>query len=296
MKMNTAPVILIIAGLGFPQLILGQQPIGDPTKTVLGTFVSLPGLGRVQAINNAGQILAQTGGGDNVQGLLLNNPQDPTQRAAEIAVPGSKQTLVYGMDNSTRIVGAYDKSDDSGAHGFLLVNGETTTIDFPGGTDTRARSINDLMQIVGDYKDSIGHRHGFLRNNGNFTPINVSGAVNTYVYGINRSGTIVGSFTDSQGHQHGFLSDNTGVIRTIDVPFPGATDTFLYGINSLGIIVGSYIDSAGTHGFADISGAFVSIDAPDTPPGIGTFARSINDSGQIIIYGTIAFLTFVRLQ
>ena len=290
MKRNTALITLIIAGLGPPQLILGQQSIGDP-KSVFGTFVSLPGLGRVQAINNAGQIAGQTGGGDNVQGFLLNNPQDPKLSTTEVAVPRSKQTLVYGMDNSTRIVGGYDKPDHSGSHGFLLVNGQTTTIDFPGGTDTKARSINDLTQIVGDYNDSAGNRHGFLYNNGTFTPIDVAGAVNTYVYGINRSGTIIGYFADRQGHQHGFLSDNTGRIRTIDVPFPGATDTFLYGINSLGIIVGSYIDTAGTHGFVDISGTFVSVDAPGTPPGIGTFARSINDSGQIAIYGTMAFLT-----
>lgn len=278
MKRNTALMILIIAGLGSPQLILGQQSIG--------AFVSLPGLGRVQAINNAGQIVGQTFGED-IQGYLLNNPRLST---TEIKAPGSKQTLVYGMNNSTQIVGGYDKGDHSGAHGFLLANGKTTTIDFPGATDTKARSINDLTQIVGDYSDSAGNRHGFLYNNGTFTPIDVSGAVNTYVYGINRSGNIVGSFTDSQGHQHGFLSDN-GKIRTMDVPFPGATDTFLYGINSLGIVVGSYIDTAGTHGFVDINGAFISIDAPDTPPGIGTFARSINDSGQIAIYGTIAFLT-----
>jgi hypothetical protein len=88
------------------------------------------------------------------------------------------------------------------------------------------------------------------------------------------------------------VSTGTG-ITTINVPFPGATDTYLYGISNPGVIVGSYIDSAGTHGFVDVNGVFTTIDAPDTPPGIGTFARSVNDNGQILIYGVIAHLTAV---
>jgi probable HAF family extracellular repeat protein len=281
MKTTTAAIMLIIAGLGSTQLVSAQK-----INPVLGPFLSLTGLGRVQALNNSGQIAGQTMGGDNLEGFLFNG-----QSVTEFMIPGSKQTLVYGIDNSTRVVGAYYKPDHGGAHGFLFVNNQTTSIDFPVGTDTKARGINDLTQIVGDYNDATGHRHGFLYSNTNFTRIEVSGSVNTYVYGINMSGTIVGYFTDIQGHQHGFLSNSAGLISTIDVPFPGATDTFLYGINSLGIVVGSYIDSAGTHGFVNTNGVFLSIDAPNTPPGIGTFARSINDKNQILIFGTIASLT-----
>ena len=104
----------------------------------------------------------------------------------------------------------------------------------------------------------------------------------------------MGHYTDTTGHQHGFVSTG-GVITTLDVPFPGATDTLLYGISNPGQIVGSYIDSTGTHGFVDVSGAFAPIDAPDTPPGIGTFARSINDNGAILVYGVIAHLTGVAV-
>ena len=281
---STAPLILIVAGFGFPQ----QSPGQTPTHPAPGTFQDLPGLGKVQAINNTGQIAGQTGGGDEVQGLLT----DLSGNITVISVPGSEQTLIYGMDNSTRIVGAYNKRDHGGAHGFLYVQGAFTTLDYPGGTDTRARAINDPGQIVGDYNDSTGHRHGFLYAGGSYTPINVSGAVGTYVYGISSSGNIVGYYTDSQGHQHGFLS-SAGSITTVNAPFPGATDTFLYGINALGIIVGSYIDNRGTHAFVDVSGIFVNIDAPETLGGIGTFGRSINDNGFILIYSAIAHLTGV---
>jgi hypothetical protein len=280
MKRSTVPIILIVAGLG------AHQPVGAQVAPALTTFQNLPGLGRVQGINKAGAIVAHTGGGDEVQGVLI----DPSGKATSISVPGSEQTLPYGLDNSTRVVGAYNLPDHGGAHGFLYFQGAFTTIDVPGGTDTRARAINDAQQIVGDYNDRSSHRHGFLYDRGAFTQIDGPGAVNTYVYGLNNVGTIVGYYTDSQGHQHGFVSDKKGV-STVDVRFPGSTDTFLYGINNLGIIVGSYIDSAGTHGFVDVNDVFLNIDAPDTPPGIGTFGRSVNDNAQILLYGAIAYLT-----
>jgi hypothetical protein len=79
-------------------------------------------------------------------------------------------------------------------------------------------------------------------------------------------------------------------MKTIDVPFAGVTDTFCYGINSSGVIVGAYIDASGTHGFVDIAGVFLSVDAPDTPPGVGTFVQGISDNGQLTVFGTTAFL------
>ena len=275
-----APIILILTGLISPQLIPGQT---------LSFTQDLPGLGRVQAINKSGEIAGQTGHRDGLKGVLIEQNGSITP----ISVPGSEQTLIYGMDNSMRIVGAYNKSDHGSAHGFLYDYGTYTTIDVPGGTDTRARSINDPKRIVGDYSDSAGHRHGFLYDGSNFTQIDFPGAVNTYIYGLNNPGTMVGYYTDAQGHQHGFVSNDTG-LATMDVPFTGATDTFVFGISNPGVIVGSYIDGTGTHGFVKVNGAFVNFDAPDTPPGIGTFGRSVNDNNQILLYGTIAHIASLR--
>src|SRR5215471_16991426 len=132
MKRSIAPFILIIAGLDSLQLVRGQA------VPALGPIQDLPGLGRVQAINKSGEIAGFTGTGDAVQGFLI----DPQGAVTEISVPGSIQTLIYGMDNSTRIVGAYNLPDHSSGHAFLYDKGTFTTIDYPGGTDTRARSIN----------------------------------------------------------------------------------------------------------------------------------------------------------
>jgi uncharacterized membrane protein len=271
-----APIMLVLMGLSYPQSSSGQG---------LTVTQDLPGLGRVQAINKSGEIAAFQGTSDEVQGVLIaqNGIMTP------IIVPGSKQTLPYGMNNSTRIVGAYYNPDHRGAHGFLYFMGTYTTIDVPGGTSTIARGINDAMQIVGDYSDSSG-RHGFFYDGSNFTHIDFPGAVATYIYGLNNPGTMVGQYIDSQGHRHGFVFANNG-FTTMDVPFPGVTDTFVSGISNPGIIVGTYIDALGTHGFVNTNGVFLSIDAPDTPPkGVGTFARSVNDNNQVLLYGAIAHI------
>jgi uncharacterized membrane protein len=57
-------------------------------------------------------------------------------------------------------VGRYISSGAS--HGFLLSNGELTSIDVPGATFTSARGINCLGDIVGEYRDAGGRVHGFM--------------------------------------------------------------------------------------------------------------------------------------
>ena len=52
-----------------------------------------------------------------------------------------------------------------------------TTIDFPGGFNTSAYSINDLGDVVGHYDDADGNTHGFLLHRGQYTTIDVPGAM-----------------------------------------------------------------------------------------------------------------------
>jgi hypothetical protein len=47
-------------------------------------------------------------------------------------------------------------------HGFLLSDGEFTTIDFPGGHGPAAFGIDPRGDIVGPYNDASGKGHGFL--------------------------------------------------------------------------------------------------------------------------------------
>src|SRR5437764_2521954 len=81
---------------------------------------------------------------------------------------------------------------------------------------------------------------------------------------------------------------SNGVYQSITVP--GSTDTLAYGMNAAGQVVGSFIDQFGTHGFLYAQGSFTNFDAPNTLPTRGTFARDINDAGQILVTGSGNFL------
>jgi len=240
-------------------------------------------IGKLHGINNVNQAVGNTVGGDEVEAVFYQNGVTST-----IEIPGSIQTEAFGIENNARVVGAYtDKSLVT--HGYIYFHGNVTTIDYPGSTFTRAWGINDPQRVVGNFRDPDTHlQHGFLYNKGKFTQLDVPGAISTWPRKINNSGAVVGYFTSGSGadfHSHGFLYDTSGKFTRIDVPFAGATDTFLSGINSSGTMVGYYVDPAGTHGFVDIAGRFLSVDASGTPPGIGTFALSINDNGATIVYG-----------
>jgi hypothetical protein len=126
-----------------------------------------------------------------------------------------------------------------------------------------------------------------------FTTIDVPfpGVGETAAIGINNRHQIVGFYNDGTGH-HSFIDDE-GRFSSIDVSFPGASETSAFGINdrnqndraddrgNRGQIVGQYQDKVGTHGFVDNKGRFSPIDVPF--PGVSaTFARDINDRGQIV--------------
>jgi probable HAF family extracellular repeat protein len=68
--------------------------------------------------------------------------------------------LVFGINNAGQIVGAYIGS--STINGFLLDQGNYTTLDVPGASYTSAQGINASGQIVGYYWDAGGTSHGFL--------------------------------------------------------------------------------------------------------------------------------------
>jgi uncharacterized membrane protein len=74
-----------------------------------------------------------------------------------------------GINSSGDIVSYYCafqpcSVDNDSEHGFLLSDGEFTTIDFPGGHATVGLGINASGDIVGAFHDAAGKEHGFLLN------------------------------------------------------------------------------------------------------------------------------------
>jgi uncharacterized membrane protein len=195
----------------------------------------------------------------------------PTYSFTRLDMPGSSfpnRTGAHGINASGQTVGSYN---GTGTYGFLLQNGNYTTLDVPGSLSTQANGINDSGQIVGLY--GAGTRgHGFLLANGSFTTLDVPGSIFTAAYGINASGQIVGAYLDATG-AHGFLLDN-GSYSTLDPH--GSTFIEAYGINASGQIVGAYSDAGGTHGFLLDHSSYTTLDVPGSTH---TFARGINSRG-----------------
>jgi uncharacterized membrane protein len=140
-----------------------------------------------------------------------------------------------------------------------------TSIDFPGGTLTTARGINNHGEIVGTYR-VVPPRHALLIRAGQFIPLaptTVLGTNYSEAFKSNDRGSVVGQFIGDDGFTHGFLLSQ-GAVTTLDIP--GASDTYAYGINESGIVVGYWdlLDANGNllayHGFTWKDGAFTEVD------------------------------------
>jgi DNA-binding beta-propeller fold protein YncE/uncharacterized membrane protein len=159
-----------------------------------------------------------------------------------------------------------------------------TSIDYPGGTLTTARGINDQGEIVGAYR-IVPPRHALLIRAGKFTPLARKSVLATNyseAFKINGRGDVVGQYVGDDGFTHGFLL-HKGVVTTMD--FPGASDTYAFGINKSGTIVGYWdlLDPTGAviayHGFIWKNGSFKEMNFPGAAD---TFISGINARGDLV--------------
>ncbi|GAC1516568.1 MAG: hypothetical protein NVS1B4_12210 [Gemmatimonadaceae bacterium] len=145
---------------------------------------------------------------------------------------------------------------DGKQHGFLLSDGEFTTLDFPDPTVnvTQVWAINPQGDMVGR-ADGVCCR-GFVKTGDTWKFIDFPGdnVWNGEVRGINARGELLGGYSDGPPNQfvagfHGYLMTREGVFTSFD--FPGAYGTFIGKINSRGDFVGFYWTSAGGpyHGY-----------------------------------------------
>ncbi len=187
-----------------------------------------------QGTNDAGQIVGYYRDSNGLfHGFLLNGGTFTT-----LDDPSGFETIAVGINKMGQIVGYYDSP--GARHGFLYSGGQFTTIDPPltVGYST-VNGINDMGQIVGEYRDAGGRTHGFLYSGGFYTTLDdpLAGSIGTEAFGINDMGQIVGDYFDSSNHQHGFLE--TTVPNT---PPPGGTtaDMILRGSNMSPAVAGQY--------------------------------------------------------
>jgi hypothetical protein len=177
--------------------------------------------------------------------------------------PGSNLTTANGINDRGDIVGRFctlakcvPLPGNGDFHGFLLHEGEYTTLDFPGARETNAFKIIDGGQIIGGYGTPDGKELPFVSRKGKFTSIALPGGmpISQDNGGINARGDIVGiycaaappCFAGAAG-THGYVLSG-GEFATIDVA--GATATSAVGINARQEIVGYSFDASGSgHGY-----------------------------------------------
>ena len=232
----------------------------------------------VFGLNGHGEVV---GADDAIPGrhaFLLNHHTYSSLDTA--GVLGTHTSFARGINDSGDIVGGYI-GDDGNEHGFLLRQGNLTTLDVPfaGSVGTQFNAINSSGLIVGVWVDSAFTAHGFVYENGNYAHLDYPGALDTYPSGISSRGDIVGNWdTDQSTVGHGFWFSH-GQIVSIDVPDAVPDGTAANGINARGQIVGVYIgQDGGSHSFLAEGSVFTTLDCPGS---VNTSAWGINAAGQI---------------
>lgn len=138
-----------------------------------------------------------------------------------ISIPGSTQTVVYGINDFGAVVGNYDTDNNRVGHGFMRAGGKITNLAYPGAQATTCYAINNSGEVVGQYLDTEGVFHAFSYQNGTYTNIDPPGAEIAAAAGINNVGAIVGSYYIYPTWYAFLLSGTT--YQTLSVP--GASNT-----------------------------------------------------------------------
>ena len=232
-------------------------------------------------INNA-YVVAGTASFQHGFRLTGINDTTPGATITIFDVPAAFNNFTFGDDinNAGVIVGAY--RNGTGAHGFILDGGVFTTVDVGGANrDTLLTGINDVGQMVGQYRDATsGNFLGFVRDGGQLVLLDAAQPQpNTFVQGINNAGRVVGSVGGGGSPSRGFTFEG-GVYEFFDAP--GAFSTQAFGINNAGVVVGT----ASTGLFVKDGAQFTTLNLPASWNARGAYATDITDDGVVVGYFT----------
>ncbi|WP_341312024.1 hypothetical protein WN982_10880 [Paraburkholderia sp. IMGN_8] len=200
-------------------------------------------------INNSKQVVGYVTFGTALGSFRLDNV-DPVNgwpvTVTSIYVPGSRLTLANKINDQGQVVGI--QVDSGGAmHGFLLSNGQYSSVDFPGAIATEALAINNapVPVIVGNFTDATGVTHGFVLRNGVYRQIDYPFATDVSITGINDSEQIVGLYDDAPAPGvHGFVG-NLGTATALEFPPLPRGSTSAGGINNAGNVIGTVRTTGG---------------------------------------------------
>jgi hypothetical protein len=131
-----------------------------------------------------------------------------THSFGQVTVPKFTNITATGINDRGDIAGFGTSKGDTEA--FLLANGKTTAINYPGSSQTQALGINNNDEVVGDYTVGSGNNatmHGFTWYPGfGFHKVDApAGSDTTTINAVNECGDIVGFYVDGAGNTDGLL-------------------------------------------------------------------------------------------
>ncbi len=245
----------------------------DGTMHDLGTLDG--GDSVANAINNNGQVVGFTSKNNYKDAFLY----DGTTMNKLSTLFGASGSVARDINDSGQVVGY--SGDFSSGRAFFYDG--TTMKNIVGGWASRACSINNSGQIVGESQSSsFNIIHAFMCDGTTVKDLGTLG-VNSCAYDINNSGQVVG---ESGGHA--FLYDGA-VVKDIGALVDG-WPSCAYAINDGGQVVGAgNVGPAGraflyneTEGMLDLNDLI-----PPESNMVLHEAMDINSSGQIVGYGYI---------
>ena len=196
---------------------------------------------------------------------------------------GVTDTEAVAINPSGVIVGRYFTAGHV-EHGFMLVNGTYSSIDYPGAANgsnqgTDVEWINANGTVSGTYHATDGTLKAFTMRKGAFTTIAAPGATETFGFGISDSGIVAGPqcacfFDTASGYMY-----SKGVFTPIN--FPGAVGTMPTMLITPSLVVGAFWDGSNYHGFYYYNGAFTQIDHPGA---FFTWFSGVNPAGEMAGY------------
>ena len=197
------------------------------------------------------------------------------------SVPGDNFTQLFGINNSSAIVGVHGAIVNQGVN--LTLPNTFTTENFPGAAQTQVVGINNTGSTDGFYVDNGGNTHGFIKNKGTFTTIDAPNTAFNQLLSINDSGQASGySSIDAGGQilQRSYTEKN-GTFTYLDNLLPAGTqNNQATGVNNSGTVAGFYVDASNiNHGYLISGTTFTTLDVPGST---FTQALGLNNLGQVV--------------
>jgi probable HAF family extracellular repeat protein len=231
-------------------------------------------------VNNLGDAAGELSNGYGWTGVIWRRDGSLVQ-----VLPGSENSIVCDINDSGAAAGIR-YGTGSQCQAFLYDGSSMTNLPTLGGVWSMAQSINNSGQIAGDATNHQGKDHAVLWNAGQPLDLGTLGGSTSWATGIGDDGRVVGMSESANGYWYGFLWQSGQQMVNLGT-LPGYRESDAEAVNSRGEVVGRAM-GPGNRAFIWSNGGMYDLNdlIPANSGWVLQSARDINESGQIIGYGT----------